>query len=220
MDENQRSEQLNPWLYIWIKPRAVIRQELEKSDRERHFILLALLIGIPTLFTSYELNHFDVNYGFIIGISLIVGPIASLIMLYLSSWISAVVGRWIGGNGRAADLRVATMRGWMIPSLATLFISFIDFLLRGDEYFISPAARTEPREIVGFIESLSSGMNSILVIPYFIVSIWVFVIYLKSIGEAHNFSAWMSLLMTIIIVALIFIPLVFIVLLFTAVFAF
>ena len=217
MEQDVKTTRLNPWLHIWIKPRAVMRQELEKPNREKNFILLAVLIGIPIMFTSYESFEIDVNVGLIFGISLIGGPLLSLAVLYISSWIYAVVGRWIGGNGRAADLRVATIRGWIIPSIVPSVISIIDYLIRGEEYFISREALTEPGEYVGFIDSISNGMTPLLIIPFFMFNVWVFVIWLKASGEAHHFSAWKSLLTTLILGGMIFIIAMFGILLFTAI---
>ncbi|WYP26944.1 YIP1 family protein [Alkalihalobacillus sp. FSL W8-0930] len=198
-------EKLNPWLHIWFKPRAVIRQELEKPDREKYFILLSIVIGMLTAFTSYDQNSPDLNP---VNLTLYVvfgGTAGGLFMLYFSSWINAVVGRWLGGRGYASDLRVAVVRGSMVPSLLTVFLGFVDFAIRGEEYFYSVDLLIQSREMstLGFI---TGGMPNALIFFQLIAFVWTVIISLKSYGEAHGFSAWMALLMVIIVALLLVIP--------------
>ena len=204
-NEQQNVERLNPWLHIWVKPRAVIRQELDKSNREKNFILLAIIIGMLTAITAYEQQSFGLNYGLMALIVLIGGPVLGIITLYFGSWINAVVGRWIGGVGRASDLRVSMLRGSMVPSLATVAISLVDLLIRGEEYFVSVDTLVEVRGM-NILDMVTGGTPPILVLLSVIAFIWLAVVNLKSIGEAHGFSAWMALLTGVIIAAILVIP--------------
>lgn len=202
MERNQQT--LNPWLHIWVKPRAVIRQELENRSGEKRLILLALIIGIPTMFVNNQQTTVEVNMGTIIIISLIIGPLLGLISLYLGAWINSVVGRWIGGVGRASDLRIATLYGYMVPSLVPIFVKLIDFFIRGEAFFIT-ADSTITGAPIGLYESLFSGMSPILAVLYSGLFIYVYIISLKSAGEAHQYSAWKAFLTNIIIGAMLFI---------------
>ncbi|MGN7312224.1 YIP1 family protein [Alkalicoccobacillus gibsonii] len=198
-------EKLNPWLHIWFKPRAVIRQELEKPDREKYFILLSIVIGMLTAFTGYEqdspvLNPLSLTLVVVFG-----GAAGGLFMLYFISWVNAVVGRWLGGRGYASDLRVAALRGSMVPSLLTVFIGLIDFAIRGEEFFYSVNLLIETREM-STLAFIAGGMPPALIVLQVIAFVWTFIISLKSIGEAHGFSAWMALLMYILAALLFFIP--------------
>lgn len=199
-------EKLNPWLHIWFKPRAVIRQELEKPDREKYFILLSIVIGMLTAFTGYEQDSPVLNPLSLTLIVVFVGAAGGIIMLYFSSWINAVVGRWLGGRGYASDLRVALVRGSLVPSLVTVFIGFIDFAIRGEEFFYSVNLLIETREM-STLEFIAGGMPPTLIVLQVIAFVWTIIISLKSIGEAHGFSAWMALLTGIIIALILFIPL-------------
>lgn len=184
-------EKLNPWLHIWFKPIAVIRQELEKPDQERTLILLSIIIGMLTMFTTYEQSRTSINPLVIFLVTVFVGSALGLFMLYFSSWINAVVGRWLGGRGYASDLRVAMVRGSLVPSLLTVFIGFIDFAIRGEEFFYSVNLLIETREL-STLEYIAGGMPPTLIVLQVIAFVWTFIISLKSIGEAHGFSAWMA----------------------------
>ncbi|MFK3937415.1 YIP1 family protein [Alkalihalobacillus sp. NPDC078783] len=199
-------EKLNPWLHIWFKPRAVIRQELEKPDQERTLILLSIVIGMLTMFTTYEQSRAGINPLVVFLVTVFVGSALGLLMLYFSSWINAVVGRWLGGRGYASDLRVAMVRGSLVPSLLTVFIGLIDFAMRGEEFFYSINLIIETREL-STLEYIANGMHPILIFIQGIAFIWTFIISLKSIGEAHGFSAWMALLTGIVVALILFIPL-------------
>ncbi|MDQ0207599.1 YIP1 family protein [Alkalicoccobacillus murimartini] len=212
-NEQHNQEKLNPWLHIWFKPRAVIRQELDKPNREKNFILIAIIIGILSIFTGYTTEGTEVNIGFIALIAILVGPPFGLIILYFSSWLTSVVGRWLGGTGKAADLRVSTVRGSLVTSIATILLSFVDMLMRGEDYFKAISLQGEPGEI-NASEIAASSTNPILTLLMIIVIIWTMIISLKSIGEAHGFSAWKALLTGLIIAAMIIIPIVLLVFLF------
>ncbi|MCM2677297.1 YIP1 family protein [Alkalicoccobacillus plakortidis] len=196
---------LNPWLQIWIQPREVINQQLERENREKYFILMVMVYGTLSVFTGYEQNDMDVNIGRIILISIVAGVLLGPLIFYFTSWLTAVVGRWIGGRGEPGDLRVATVRGAYIPGLAIIAVNLIQLAVEGKIYFVSSYAQFEAMQL-GLIEGTSE--YPLISILTYIAVVWTFVINVNAVGAAHGFSAWKALLLVVIIGFIIAIPLV------------
>src|SRR5699024_651804 len=102
-----------------------------------------------------------------------------------------MIGRGLGGNGSNEDIRIAVALA-MIPT----FVSAIFTLLSLIAYKIG---QVELEMMLAFV-----GM---------FFSIWAIFTYVKSIAEAHRFSAWLSLatlLLMLLVLSLIFIVIYFI----------
>lgn len=178
--------QTNPWAEIWIRPRKMLEKQLQK-DPKRYLLLLAIVNGIvaggawiAALLTKYPLRQ-DYKNG-VFGVALIVvGVILSVISLYVTSWLYRLTGGWLKGTGTYTDVKCAV--GWSFyPSIVVGIFSIL-----GSLAFNMP-----------FLALLLSLIAVVL-------SIWSFIILLKLLGQAHNFSAWKALAAVFIAAVLVFV---------------
>src|SRR5262245_48465612 len=195
-----RGERLSPWVSIFTKPRATMRQILD-DDPRRLVHRLAMLGGIAEMLESHippVPPFFTPSLGTLLVVKLFLGAIAGVVMLYISSALLLLTGRWLGGRGDFAGIRAAT--GWSsVPAIwaAILWVPMVAYLGLG-------ALNLDPESLFGDPTGL------ILLVPIgiagVVLAIWRIVIYFKCIGEAHRFSAWHAFGATLIACVLIAIP--------------
>lgn len=177
-----------PWLKIWVSPRATIRQYLDSSDPSRHMLVLALLGGIVNALNNASAeNYLDkLPVGTLIFVVLLGGMISGVIGLYLGAFLLRWSGSWFGGTGTSEDIRVAITRGLYVPLLLTSFIWIPQLLLFGQEMFTYETPRIDSSALLTVL-LLFLGLIEL------VFSVWSFIIFVKAVAEAHQFSAWKSL---------------------------
>ena len=109
-------------------------------------------------------------------------PLGNLGGLYIIGGLLKWTGTWIGGQASAEDLRAAS--AWsQVPVIASQILSISILALLGGEFFgrETPTIGANPLLVDGFA-GIVLGLK-----------LWAFVIWLKCVGEAQNFSAWKSL---------------------------
>lgn len=177
---------LDPWLSMWTRPRATVRQILD-TDPNRGVLLLAVLSGILSSFSSAAGGSVGdlVPLPIIIVACVVIGAVSGLIGLFISGAVLAWVGRQLGGNGDARSVRTAI--AWAtVPTIWTGTLLIPELILFGQELFSSTAPRIAANPILA-LTLLLFGLVEIF------VGIWAFVVFLHSLGEAHGFSAWRAL---------------------------
>jgi hypothetical protein len=180
-------EPLNPWLSIWTRPRATMRQILDTNPRA-WVHPLAILGGIAELlFAPVPAARplLDVSPATMLILKCLAGVTLGLIGLYLGSCVVWLAGRWLGGLGHFVEVRAAS--AWPnVLSLwgALLWLPMLAYL--GTEAF---RMNSEPM--------LDDPVGMMLVAPAqflgLVIAIWKFIVILKCLGEAHRFSAWRAL---------------------------
>ncbi|MDF2548239.1 MAG: hypothetical protein K0R93_3137 [Anaerosolibacter sp.] len=208
-ESNIYTETLNPWISIWTKPRATIRQILD-SKSQAYINILAMAGGIATaLDKASEKNYGDTNGVFSILIMAIFGgAIGGLITLYIGSALIYWTGKWIGGQGEYDEIKVAA--AWAnVPLIWGLLLWIPTIALYGSAYFSSDLAD------LGYSMGLSI-FAIILSIIAVILGVWSFIIQLKCLGEAQRFSAWKALGNIILSVLVIIVPILLLVVLLSA----
>lgn len=105
------------------------------------------------------------------------GSILGLLAWVFVASIVTFVGRWLGGQGTVKEFLIATGISY-IPIVLLLSLNIVDLLLLGENIFITKG------------HALWLMFSGILAS---VVGVWNIVISLKSIGEAHRFSAWRAL---------------------------
>jgi hypothetical protein len=180
-------EPLNPWLSIWTRPRATIRQILDTNPRT-WVHALAVFGGIAELlFAPIPAVRplLDISPATMLVFKCLAGVAVGLIGLYLGSFVVWLTGRWLGGRGNFVEVRAAS--AWPnVLSLwgALLWLPMVAYL--GLEAF---RLNTEPM--------LDDPVGMMLVAPAQIlgavIAVWKFIVILKCLGEAHRFSAWRAL---------------------------
>jgi hypothetical protein len=170
-------DSINPWLGIWTQPRKTLRSILN-SNPKKIIIWLAIIGGIFSGFTLFSNNWFQpkaVSYYLLIFCTLVIaGAIIGIIHLYLAGWLLTMTGAWIGGKGNFTEVKCAV--GW----------SNYPFIIA---------------DILAILVVLATKilwLKFLVSIVYVIVGIWAIIIFMKLIGEAHQFSAWKGLLAFVI----------------------
>lgn len=202
LEEIGNGEKINPWLHIWTKPRATVRSAIYHNSIGLAFVL-AMIAGIATTWDNAISENAGGRYlmeysllGLIIGIIIIGSLLGLLTWVFVASTVT-FVGRWLGGQGTVKELLIATGIAY-VPIALLLSFNIIDLLLLGENIFID-AFITEGNAMWLMFSGVIAS----------IVGIWNIVISLKSIGEAHRFSAWRALASIIIVIVMLFVVLAF-----------
>ena len=141
----------NPFLSIWLKPRATIRR-IVSTDRSFGVLPLAMADGVTEMLArTSQLNLGDrIPPSAILAIIIFLGPLAGISLLYLNSWFLALSGRMLKGRATARELRAAL--AWSsVPSLAMLPLLLIDMALIGTELFMSESPTLDSNPSYGTI---------------------------------------------------------------------
>ena len=181
----------NPWLKIWVKPRETISEIVSFNPKYRLGILSALY-GFPLLLHMAQMLSLGstVSVAFIAIVSVILAFFVGMIVFAIGSYLLLWTGKWIGGRGDFASIRAAF--AW--SNVGNVFNSAIWIVLMS--YFGS--SLFDP----AFASRTFIGNEMTLVLSVFsvqlVVSIWCFVLFLKTLGEVQGFSAWKAFLNLII----------------------
>jgi hypothetical protein len=178
------AERLSPWVSIFTRTRATMRQILDENPR-RLVHVLAMLGGVAEMVGSHLPDmppFFTPTLGEVIAVKIVLGALLGLAGLYVFGAAVWLTGKMIGGRGTFIDVRAAT--AWAcVPALwaVLLWLPFLAYL--GVE-----ALNLDPQSL------LDDPAGLILLVPVGIAGlglfVWRVVIYSKCLGEAHHFSAW------------------------------
>ncbi|MFZ0565466.1 MAG: Yip1 family protein [Chlamydiales bacterium] len=184
MELNQ-SNQINPWVSIWLHPKKTMGYLLA-TDPRKYILWLAIIGGI--LSSIPWINQFWIQYPenksliriLVIFITIIIGGLIGIAYLYLGGWLYKLTGSWLGGKGDFIQAKCAV--GWanypfIVASLFALF---------------NLAVIPNP------------WLQGIMGLLYVILVIWAFIIFMNLLAQAHQFSAWKSLLSFFITLFLVF----------------
>lgn len=175
----------NPWLSIWTQPRDTVRY-LVATDPDRHVLQLAMAGGVAqSLAQAMESGVGDkVDLAVILLMSLVIGSVFGLLMLYLGSALLHWTGRWIGGRATREQLRTAV--GWSnVPVVVLLFAAGPLLGIAGRVPFMS-----EQTLVAGGVGLPAAAATGVFGIAMVVLTVWAFVILLKGVGEVQGFSAW------------------------------
>jgi hypothetical protein len=201
----------SPWFTMWTNPRETIRR-IVYYDPKRDVLLLAALQGLVA-YLSAALYAFlllalisndyvqapgtwESDLGSLssmsftaltvtFGICAIVGPIAGLIGLYLYGWLFRVTGRWLGGQAYPIEVRAAL--AWSaVPQIWGAILQLLKLILIA--YVLYANATNTYVSGSTFLTTVG-----IFFLFEFLIGIWSIIVYLKSLGEVHGFSAWRAL---------------------------
>jgi hypothetical protein len=171
---------VDAWFSLWYRPRATMRLILDTDPRK--FVLpIAFAAGVvagvygvvaPPSIEPSNLPHLHLGpIG--IAIAIVISGLVSIVTLYGLASLYRWSGHLLGGTANKVEMRSAL--AWaQVPGLYLQVVNIMTAALG----FESPtgSASVSP---YGLVEA--------------IIGIWVFVILLKCVGEAHRFSAWRAL---------------------------
>lgn len=179
-DVLDKKVELNLWTSIWTKPREAVRYAIDHKSM-KFAIILALIAGIFNMLNGASSNNLGdtMSIPSIFVLGFVLGPILGWISWWISAGLAKIVGSWLGGTGRFAELKMALAVSY-IPLILVGVLWIPDLLILGKILFVESSYISIGQQIWLFI----SGIISI------VVGIWIFVITIMAISEAHRFSAW------------------------------
>lgn len=196
---------LNPWVSIWTRPRATIRQ-IVMADPTRHVALIAMVAGFAEALSNAEGRSLGEQLGLpaVLMFCLILGPIGGLLGLYIAGALLRWTGSWLGGHASSEQVRAAY--AWSsVPALWLLPIWVPKILIFGRRLFMDVPFASETHRAIFLLFALIE----------LVVGIWAMVVFLKCLGEVHGFSAWKALGASLLAILVVAVPLVLLVMLLT-----
>ncbi len=198
-------ERLKDLVTILYQPRETMRRILDRPDRwSLQIVFLA--------FVCASVNDIDVRHftGILPGIHLmpglaalalaiIVGGFTWIGTLFILSWIATLIGRQMGGEGNARDVRAAL--AWAMVPIVWSPIYRLPLVLLGIGANINPNANGR-QEVLNFV---SRGGCSMLVLFFgfqLLFAIGCVVLASFTIAEAQRFSTQKGFLNVAITIAL------------------
>lgn len=192
-----QKKEMNVWTAVWLKPKEAVRYAIDFKPM-RFAIILALIAGLLDVLNGTSQNNLGEGMSVpgIFVMAIIMGPILGLIAWWLGAGISTIIGTWLGGIGRFAELKMA-FAITLIPGIVGGMLWIPDLLILGESLFVEDDIVTGGK-LVWLLFSGTIG---------FIIGIWGFIITIMAIAEAHQFSAWRGFWTVVIQAVLIFVVL-------------
>lgn len=193
--------ELKPFRTIWTRPRATIRW-IVATDPKLHVVLLVCLSGIgETLDRASMRNAGDqLPLSTILGIALVLGPLAGLIGLWISSHLIRLAGAWMGGVAPREHIKAAI--AWSsVPAIVAMVLWIPQIVLFGSDMFTTHTPRLDAQP------ELWAVLLGIALVEM-TLGIWSFILLCKTIAEVQGFrSAWRGFANIFFAGALIIVPL-------------
>lgn len=180
----------NPWLSIWVKPRATIAAIVSKNPKFR-LLTLSWLHGMPVILHFWQ-NMTIGTKADLFG-TVLIGVLLSFLVGFLGITIGSAlifwVGKWIGGQAPFTNVRAAV--AWSnVPNLVTIATWILLFAV-----FKRQAFNLEP--LLSGTSPASASQSLLLAgvqLLQLVASIWSIVILVKAVAQVQGFSAWKGLL--------------------------
>lgn len=169
---------LNPWLWMWTRPRATIRQIVD-ADPMYAVWPLAAFVGICQVSDIVGDVLVFSRGGWLqaLLLMLLVGPLIGIVQNAMQGWLLNGVFQWFGGTGDLRQTRCAVAWG-MLPYIAGSIILFpLSYWLLSrlsTPYIIVESLMEE------FVMLAIGGLVSVG---------WACFTYYSALGEVHGFSA-------------------------------
>lgn len=174
----------SPFLTIWTSPRATVRKIVAENP-SFHVTLLACLAGVGEALDRASTRDAGDKMPIIaiIGIACVLGPLAGLVSLWISSHLLCWAGRRMGGTGTPEHLKTAV--AWAaVPAVLTLPLWIPELLLFGSDMFTSETPRLDSKPLLWIFFLVFAAVEVVL-------SIWSFVLLCHTVAEVQGFrSAW------------------------------
>ena len=166
----------SPFATLWLSPRATIERIV--ATRPTYLVVPLAMAGTVALFYLELLvggltGHLT-NWRFWLGV-VIGGALYGIAWLYLSALVMKWIGRMLGGEATALQLRAAV--AWsMVPPIAAALIAIVAGVL---------------------VNMTGSGQMIVKIgvsLLTFVVGLWALVIFLLMVGRLERFGFWRTML--------------------------
>ena len=193
MNEEFVSAEINPWWYIWVRPRQTIRY-LVDTDPKMHFWVLVIFYGlIRAVSTGIQASLGDIfSPRQIAGFIMIAGPLAGLIGVYFTASLLELVSRLLGGQADGQHIR--TVLAWAtLPMVVLVIVGMLPSLaMFGSSVFSQPAVRLQQLFFSqgNASDLLTRGLLGWSVGMDLVGSIYFLVVTVIGLAEVQKFSFW------------------------------
>jgi hypothetical protein len=190
----------SPYVGICIRPRATIRAIVDRDPYDRVIalvLILAVVGAVTNAIHSYSYNPtaFTIANKPIPVMAphasrvmrlwgLVVWPLLAVPILYLDGVLLRWSGSLLGGTAQAVEVRAAV--AW--PSVLSIGIALSSFVL---SFLVMPPQPPMSHSMIAMLAWWRSMWPSEIVLAP--LTLWWWIVRLKSLGEVHRFSAWRAL---------------------------
>lgn len=171
-----KKEQRNLWKSIWLEPRETVRYAIDHKTM-KYAIMLVLIASLFDMLNVMTQKTMPTS-SFILWVIVLI-PIFALIGWWIGAGIATMVGKWFGGTGRFAELKMAYAISY-IPVILVGLLWIPDLLILGESLFSDDLSVSGWRVIWQFF----SGFVGV------VIGIWSFIITVMAVAEAHRISGW------------------------------
>jgi len=181
----------NPWISIWVKPRATIARLVEDNPNRSLWLLAAIygFCSLMNLFQSAALGNAMGSVGVLI-LAIILSPFWGYISFTIWSWFVSWVGKWFKGQAPFTHIRSAY--AWScVPITLNIPLWLLMVILFGHQLFLNfPDAH--------LLKDSQVLLLFLILIAKVILAVWSLVIYLNALAEVQKFSVLRAILNVIV----------------------
>ncbi len=202
---------MSPFFAIWTQPRQTIRTVID-TDVTFRVIPLAMVAGVlNSLDNATGRGGYVEELGLpaVFIMALAIGTLGGVFALYVSGALLKWGGGILGGRAEADEVRAAIAWSSSVRTVGIITAAAIQLPFMGREFFTLNTPILDARLASDPVYAIWFGVMFIVVATVAtILGIWYVVVFLKCLGEAHQFSAWRALLAVIIGYGVIIVPLI------------
>lgn len=179
---------MNPWLTMWFRPRATIRNLIDTATEFNGWIFAVVFAAIgQSLGESWFNTDADTgSIGRILLTSAIHGFLYTFFYLAINCFLIHKFGQFMGGKASKEDVLLAL--GWSGVPIAWSLLIWVPLLFVPEARLFSENALNQP------VSSEELIVLSILFLIHLGVFLWMMVLLCKCISELQNFSIWKAIL--------------------------
>lgn len=179
----------NPWIYIFVSPKEVVRSICHQNPRKGLFILSSITalhyFFLYMAFHSYSMAR---HLIWLLPIFLILSPLLGWGWINFQSWAVLVTGKMVGGKASQKELLIAV--AWSkVPLAITLFLWFI-LMVFSPHPFYHPYYMGVSLVLIGLVA--------------LIALVWSVAIYIEGVEEVQKVALSYSLINILLAFVLMF----------------
>lgn len=195
------STTFNPWLQIWVKPRATIARILSESPN-RGFWILAIIYGFSSALNWFQTILMGQHLGLIhiFTLAIVISPLWGYVGFSVWSWVVMFTGQWLKGKGTFKEIRMAY--AWScFPLIVNVILWIAMAFLFGRTLFSNFTPESQ---------MFTQGQVAVLFIILLLritAAVWSIVIYLNALAQVRQYSilrAIGNVIIAAVIIAIVF----------------
>jgi hypothetical protein len=172
---------MNPWVSVWLSPRATIRQVVAENPN-RSLWWLASVYGFSSLLNGFQslMLGFTMPLVALLLLAAVLSPIWGYLFFTIWGGIVSFTGKWLKGAGTFKEVRAAY--SWScVPLIANIPLWIMLSFFFGQALFANFAQT----------QILTQGQVSFLFLVLIIrigAAIWSLILYINMLAEVQAFS--------------------------------